>query len=525
MENKKNIMVLILVLLAASNMHADAGGWGKSFTINGGSIYSESDDTDIELTKEILIFNGEYTKAVFQFKNTSDKTVTISCGFPVRYALESRYSDGQVTISKGSSRPTALDYFRTTPLALKDGLSFILPEAIPLNEYNNSREFILPEDLPKDLTFQIAQNGRPVPIEKVLLERHAGEDGAWITFHYKHQLTFDPGEVSVVVAEYYQDLFYGHNKTGDAHYWYYVIGTGSTWKGPIGELIIVKPASWRGNLKGMDLLMEDRDIVVLKTVKYEPSRDEVFFLYGYSTSEDVECYYLANRLPGLKKMWIDRSALVTQPDVSSQSFVTSISASSFLPDNISVFTNNGVIEKAGFTPAAAFDGLAETSWCENVQGDGIGQYLEFSLTKAAWGLSMRNGFTRLPVKDWLFDSRRATLPFDSEFRDDSKGFKDYFTQNNRIKKLSVADSAGNILHTLELDDQRDPQVFLGINLPPGRYRFVIENIYQGTKWQDTCLGEVTFLEAEMSPQMSSFSADPFYMESLRGVSYTNDFGY
>ena len=83
----KKLAFTILILIITFDLAADDGSWSKSFTIDGGSIYSESDNTDIELVKEILIFNGEYTKAVFQFKNTSKRAVTINCGFPVQYEI------------------------------------------------------------------------------------------------------------------------------------------------------------------------------------------------------------------------------------------------------------------------------------------------------------------------------------------------------------------------------------------------------------------------------------------------------
>ena len=211
--------------------------------------------------------------------------------------------------------------------------------------------------------------------------------------------------------------------------------------------------------------------------------------------------------------------MVTQTSNAVQSFVTDITASSFLPDRLPVFTNNGVIAKANFSPTAAFDGLTETSWCENVEGDGIGEYIEFSLTKDVWGFSINNGFTRLPVKDWLFDINWGEIPFEESVRDDSNGIKDYFIQNNRIKKLSVTDLDGDILYTLELEDQRDSQTFPGVNLPQGTYRLVIEEVYRGTKWQDTCLGEITFLESDINQEISLITADQFYMDALREVLY------
>ena len=526
---KKIIFTIpVLILIVVSTLGADDGSWNKSFTIGGGSIYSESDNADIELIKEILIFNGEYTRAVFQFKNTSNKPVTISCGFPVRYEINAFISMEGLKIPFSPYGPgddiPVLGYLETLTIEHTDPDDYMFgmtTDIILINSFNNSREFISQKGIPEDLSFNIKQNGKNVEINKVLLERYAGENGTWVTFHYRHNLNFKPGEVSTVAVEYDQDLFYGEDGMSDTYLWNYVIGTGGTWKGPIGEFILMKPATWPiRSIEGVNLLLEGRDITVFRAADYEPAREEAFSLWGNSVSWMEQYEYFENEFPALKKMVTDRSKLANQPADAVQGFVTDITASSWLPDKISVFTNDGVISKANFSPIAAFDGLAETSWCENVKGDGIGQYLEFSLTKRVWGIGINNGFTRLPLKDWLFEpDRMEKIPFEEMVKDDSKGFKDYFTQNNRIKKLSVTDSMGNVLHTLELDDQRDLQAFTGIILSPGTYRLVIEEVYRGTKWQDTCLGEVTFLESGNNQQMGLITADQFYMDALRGVSY------
>ncbi len=482
-----NIAIFILVLVAVSNIYADDGSWNDSFStvsVNGGSIYSETENTEIELTKEILIFNGEYTKAVFQFKNISDKPVTVSCGFPVRCSYNT------------------------------------LPEAIVLKEFNNGHVFILPEEVPEDLTFHIEQNGKPVEIEKVLLEY---QGGTRITYHYKHELRFNPEEISTVIVEYSHDLYARYDGHSDIYEWNYVIGTGGTWNGPIKEFTLIVPAEWYKYLEGLNFLMEDRGIAVFQVADYEPARNATFFLEASTICDEEQYSYVFEEFPELKNMWINRSKMILQPKTGVQDFVTDISASSFLPDKISVFTNDGVVENANFAPAAAFDGLEETSWCENVNGDGLGEYLEITLTKRIWGLNITNGFRRMPVKDWLF--WRNNDNFDNNIRDDLNGMKDYYTQNNRIKKLSITDSYGTILYTLNLDDKRDLQSFPGICLFPGRYRFVIEEIYRGTRWQDTCLGEVSFLDAEINPQIRRFTTDPFYMENLREVKFVRSFGY
>ena len=522
----KKLAFTILILIITLNLAADDGSWNKSFTIDGGSIYTESDNTDIELVKEILIFNGEYTKAVFQFKNRSNRAVTTNCGFPVRYEINAFFGGDSLEIPVSPYGPVddipVLGYLETLPLEYTDPDDYMFgmtTDIILNNSFNNSREFISPEETPEDLTFSINQNGNTVEVDKVLLERYAGEEGARVTFHYKHDLNFKPGELSTVIVEYNQNLFHGNDGMSDTYRWNYVIGTGGTWKGPIGELILIKPSDWRGEIEGMDVLMESRYMTVLRAVNYEPQRKVVYSLRGYSQNMMEMDEYLDNELPVLKKMWTGRSKLVTQPSYAKQNFVTNITASTFLPDKISVFTKDGVILKANFSPVAAFDGLTETSWCENVPGDGIGEYIELSLTEKVWGLSINNGFTRLPVEDWLFNGKNGETLFDRGVKDDSKGFKDYYSQNNRIKKLSLTNPEGRILYTLELKDQRDSQTFPGINLSPGTYRLVIEEVYRGTKWQDTCLGEITFLKSEINQELSLITADQFYMNALRGVLY------
>ncbi|MCK5674790.1 MAG: hypothetical protein KAH95_15530, partial [Spirochaetales bacterium] len=336
--------------------------------------------------------------------------------------------------------------------------------------------------------------------------------------HYKHNLYFEPGELSTVIVEYQQDLFHGGDAMSRDYLWKYVIGTGGTWKGPIGEFIFIKPSKWTGNITGMDIIMEDNFLTVLSAKNYEPSRDLLYILNLWGYENAMKQYeFLENIFPELKKTWTEKSITHIQPSEGVQDFITNIKASSFLPDKLSVFTNTGVILKAGFSPVAAFDGLAETSWCENVKGDGIGEFIELTLKKDVWGLSINNGFTRLPVKDWLFDIDSGEIPFEDKIRDDSNGIKDYFMQNNRVKKLAIRNSSGETLYNIDLEDQRDSQTFPGIILSPGTYRFVIKEVYPGTKWQDTCLGEITFHESENNKQMSSVTNDQFYTEALQGV--------
>jgi hypothetical protein len=522
----KIIIILSFFFIYCITLYADDGSWNKSFTIDAGSIYSDIDNQDIELEKEILIFNGDFTKAVFQFRNISDKSLTVSCGFPVRYEIEAFFGGDSLEIPISSYAPVqniaVLDYLETLPIEYTDPDDYMYgmkTDIILNNEFNNSREFISPSQTPEDLKFHITQDGKTVQIEKVLLDRYAGEEGASVTFHYKHNLYFKPGDISTVVVEYHQDLFNGSDGMSDTFLWKYIIGTGGTWNKAIGELILIKPSEWKGEIEGLDLLMDDGNITIFGKTNYKPARDEVYTLEAHFSNIMVQYEYLENKLPFLKKMWNNRSEPETQPNKAVQTFISNITASSYLHDSLPVFTNTGVILQAGFSPTASFDGLKETSWCENVPGDGIGEYIEITLTKDVWGLSINNGFTRLPAEDWLFDEKNGSSIFNEKVRDDLQGIKDYYSQNNRVKKLSISNTAGQIFYTLKLDDQRDLQTFPGIKLHSGTYRLIIEEVYPGTKWKDTCLGEVIFLESENIQQIHSITKDQFYMEALQGVQF------
>ncbi|MCK5673671.1 MAG: hypothetical protein KAH95_09850, partial [Spirochaetales bacterium] len=155
MVNKKIVIILILLISNYLFLTADDGSWSKSFTVDGGSIYSESDNIDIELVKEILIFTGEYTKAVFQFKNRSNRAVTISCGFPVQYDINAFFGGDSLEVETSHYAPDeqipVIDYLETLPLEYTDPDDYMFgltTDIILNNDFNNSREFISLDQTP-----------------------------------------------------------------------------------------------------------------------------------------------------------------------------------------------------------------------------------------------------------------------------------------------------------------------------------------------------------------------------------------
>ena len=517
--SKKLIIIFSASVMFAFPVFADDGSWSKSFSVSGGSVYSQEDNSDIILEKELLVFNGKSTEACFEFVNTSRSKIVLTCGFPVVHKIATYMHDGyaEIPLSKyGGETVPGIVFFETSvnPEYSDDEPMFVYPEVILDNSFNSSREYIGP-DMPQGagIDFSIEQDGKVVAIEDILLEREVNEEFASLTFHYKHQLEFEPGSSSTVIVTYSQDLLYGNDggAASDVFKWNYIIGTGGTWKGPIGKFFFIKPSGWEGELSGMQRInrrMKD-GVDIYYVENYEPKRSDEFSLRSQPVDLMKE-YSLYSDFPDMKNRWAERILTFPFSKEPVQNFVKAVTASSALADHIDVFAYHAVIESAEFSPVAAFDGFYETSWCENVSGSGLGEYIEFELTEPVSGFIISNGFKRFTIDDWVFDSGY----FERSIRDDSLGLKDYFKMNSRVKSMEIKRLDGFSYNIVELSDQRDPQTFFGCNLLPGRYRFTINDTYPGSKWEDTCLAEITFIPDEKDSLMSTLFTDDFFSRMI-----------
>src|SRR6056297_471277 len=133
---KRVISIFMFSLVLAVTVSADDGSWNKSFSVQGGNIYSDTDHPDISLDKELLVFDGEKTTAVFLFRNISQKAVTVECGFPVRHEIDCNDCGTYLEIPSGpygGGRPNALDWFETVQLYDPEEIDetmYTLPEEI-----------------------------------------------------------------------------------------------------------------------------------------------------------------------------------------------------------------------------------------------------------------------------------------------------------------------------------------------------------------------------------------------------------
>ena len=392
-------VVAALLLLSAFTALCDDGSWNRLFDVSGGSVYSETEDSGVVLEKELLIFNGKETEVNFLFRNTTGDDLTLACGFPVIQRIKAYRSGDYLEIPAsryGNNRIPGLSFFKTVPADtdIEDGPSFIYPERIPLSEYNSSRTFIGPA-VPEEagISFGISSCGKDIAVDDILVERRLTDDYAELTFHFRHSLSIAAGASVVLTVCYSQDLLYGNNGGAacDVYRWNYFIGTGSTWKSPIGEMVLIKPSGWQGELAGFRLLGGDGAVDVFYTSGWEPERSREFSLVSTPVTMMDEFSFYSD-IDDFIELWKSGLDWMTLTDEPAQDYVGKINASSELSDEADVFLDNGVRAAAGFTAIRAFDGFEETSWCENVKGGGNGEFLEAVLSRPAAGIIIRNGF-------------------------------------------------------------------------------------------------------------------------------------
>jgi hypothetical protein len=145
----------VFLMVLAPRISADDGSWNAAFSLTEGSLYSERENDDIALEDEILVFDGfgtGLTRALFLFKNSSGKDLTVDAGFPIRVRVEMDKDaipgkEGQTGFfpqeSMYGSGSSPLAHLR---LALGDELH---EAALPTDEFvGHSQYYVLAQDVP-----------------------------------------------------------------------------------------------------------------------------------------------------------------------------------------------------------------------------------------------------------------------------------------------------------------------------------------------------------------------------------------
>jgi hypothetical protein len=122
-----------------------------------------------------------------------------------------------------------------------------------------------------------------------------------------------------------------------------------------------------------------------------------------------------------------------------------------------------------YFPYAAIDGLQDTAWVEGASGSGVGEWIMLTFPG--------------PVKVWQIN---VDVGFDKN--------ADLFAKNNRIKRATLVFSTAEHL-TLDFEDAPGLQKFVLARAPgPGiettYVRMIIDEVYPGTRYDDTCLAEI-----------------------------------
>lgn len=84
------IFFIIFIFMANIIINGDDGSWNIGYSEMRGSLYSETENSNITLEKEVLKFGGLLTpsvKAFFLFKNITDKNLEIEAGLPIKFLI------------------------------------------------------------------------------------------------------------------------------------------------------------------------------------------------------------------------------------------------------------------------------------------------------------------------------------------------------------------------------------------------------------------------------------------------------
>lgn len=158
---------------------------------------------------------------------------------------------------------------------------------------------------------------------------------------------------------------------------------------------------------------------------------------------------------------VERIEAVSGPAIESRNFTpfATTSASSNLP------TDHG----GQYQSWMAMDGSLETAWVEGVAGSGVGEWIQFSFpgTVEVHYINLDVGYDR----------------------DD-----DIFYANNRIKRVTFIFSSGEQIE-MDLSDARGMQMIVlarapGPSIETTSVKIVIEDVYPGSRHDDTCLAEI-----------------------------------
>jgi len=257
---------------------------------------------------------------------------------------------------------------------------------------------------------------------------------------YIYQVDFAPNEKKTITNKYWIS---NSSYKGSSRWFSYILETGASWKNSIGEIDV--NIYFKDGLSVYDInhatpegytLNKETNSIHHKFINLEPTNND-----------NLEINYADNTILNDWFQILDADECGT--------------SSSFFP------SKNETIYNA----CMAQDNDTNTAWVEGVDGNGIGEWFEYNTTyeetdKIYNQIQIINGYAR---------------------------DNDIWQKNNRIKKLHFT-TTNNKTINIELEDTMDLQTFVyneTFYLNPDT-KIYIDEIYQGSKYNDTALSEIRF---------------------------------
>lgn len=191
--------------------------------------FEMSQTQDIEMTEETVEIWSDRVKVTFWFTNLTDKTQTITVGFPVKEFRNMGENDEYRSVFGGGG--------------------------IPLGDDDASRKQI--EDY---YQFKSWCNGKKLPRMLVsdIHKKQSSYDDEEFDFWFVSELKFKPHEVLKVTDTYHTNPSYFGESTGiGATIWGYTLITGSNWANVIKKATIIFHTDFYVSSSGLNYLTDD----------------------------------------------------------------------------------------------------------------------------------------------------------------------------------------------------------------------------------------------------------------------------
>ena len=551
---KKLISIIFSLTVLAAIAFADDGGSYKPEDWTYGNIYVKEPNDKIALERELLIVEQTdgFVTALFDFVNTTRGSVTVPCAFPVVVKT-------QVSVQKNGTVSSFIPIrngYRANEAVLAVAFGKDNFEGLSKDEFLSldkklrtiSAESYIAELLDSSFSnsilhpCKIEQDGKEVAIQTVGIETSIEkneEDTEYISeydwhnskeiydltlvLHFYHELHFSPSAQSKLSVSYKINSEKKDYK-GTSYELTYDISTGGTWKGAMKSFLVFTDSQMiaKSSQTGFEttslgkLSTDGAGFTLYAAENYKPQKEEELF-FQTKTSYDEGGVMRVNEREG------------------SQIFVKDVRSSSSYKGTYKIaghdihgFEQNADrnLRTSTYDAETSFDGIPFNGWVEGAKGDGIGEWIEFTLTKAALGPFASNGLARFAgsIYDdygrhkWGNDADDFTLLVKADYVGST------WKANNRIRSMTLSSSALKKVVSLDMADifpasrnyysydwialnaVKNPQI-----LSKGTYRMTIQSVYKGNKYDDTALGEVWFLPlSPIAEKIISADTDSFY---------------